>query len=52
MENPLTTEEVERKERPLLVSTLGERKADQLIEAIWNLESLGSVRELRPLLQP
>lgn len=52
MENPLTTEEVERKERPLLVPTLGERKADQLIEAIWNLESLGSVRELRPLLQP
>jgi 2-methylcitrate dehydratase PrpD len=50
MESPLSTEEVEQKERPLLALVLGQEKADQLIAAIWNLESLNSIRELRPLL--
>ena len=51
-ENPMTTEEVEQKARDLLTPTLGEAKADRLISAVGNLESLGSVRELRTLLQP
>ena len=50
MENPLSPAEVEAKERPLLAMVLGAAKADQLIEAIWNLESVANVRELRPLL--
>ena len=50
MESPLTTEEVEKKERPLLASVLGEARTDQLITDIWHLESLDSVRQLRPLL--
>ncbi|MCH8280771.1 MAG: MmgE/PrpD family protein [Chloroflexi bacterium] len=52
MENPLTTEELEHKERPLLSMVLGEAKSDRLIAAIWDLESLDSVRDLRPMLTP
>ncbi|MEE8443324.1 MAG: MmgE/PrpD family protein [Dehalococcoidia bacterium] len=52
MENPLTTEELEKKERPLLASTLGQEKTDKIVSAILNLESLKSVRELRAYLQP
>jgi len=51
-ENPMTTEEVVKKAHELLVLGVGEGKADQLIDAVINLESLASVRELRPLLQP
>jgi len=50
MESPLTRDEVEAKERDLLTGVLGQDKTDQLIAAIWDLESLKSVRDLRPLL--
>ncbi|MFQ6026293.1 MAG: MmgE/PrpD family protein [Dehalococcoidia bacterium] len=50
-ESPMTTEEVVKKERGLLAMVLGDNKADQVIAAVLNLESLDSVRELRPLLQ-
>jgi len=50
MESPLTTEEVEVKERDLLTGVLGQERTDRLIAAIWDLESLKSVRDLRPLL--
>ena len=50
MESPLTSDEVEAKERDLLTGVLGQERTDQLIAAIWDLESLKSVRDLRPLL--
>jgi len=50
MESPLTTEEVEVKERDLLTGVLGQERTDRLIAAIWDLESLKSGRDLRPLL--
>tara|TARA_B100001758_G_C18185428_1_gene491725 strand:- start:189 stop:755 length:567 start_codon:yes stop_codon:yes gene_type:complete len=52
MEDPLSTEEVEIKERPLLEMVIGKDKTDKLIDTIWNLESLGNVRDLRELLRP
>ena len=51
-ENPMTTQEVEDKARELLAPSLGVLKADALISTIRDLESLDSVRVLRPLLQP
>ena len=50
MESPLTSDEVEAKERDLLTGVLGQDRTDRLITAIWDLESLQSVRVLRPLL--
>ena len=50
MESPLTSDEVEAKERDLLTGVLGQERTDQLIAAIWDLESLKSARDLRPLL--
>ena len=50
MESPLTSDEVEAKERDLLTGVLGQDRIDRLIAAIWDLESLQSVRDLRPLL--
>ena len=52
VENPMTVEEVEEKARDLLAPSLGETRAQGLIDAVQGLEGLGSVRELRPLLQP
>ena len=51
-ENPMTVEEVEEKARDLLAPSLGEARAQGLIDAVQRLEGLGSVRELRPLLYP
>jgi 2-methylcitrate dehydratase PrpD len=50
MESPLTSDEVEAKERDLLTGVLGQDRTDRLIAASWDLESLQSVRDLRPLL--
>ena len=50
MESPSTSDEVEAKERDLLTRVLGQEKTNQLIAAIWDLESLKSLRDLRPLL--
>jgi 2-methylcitrate dehydratase PrpD len=50
-DNPMAREEVEAKALDLLFPVLGEQRARELAERIWNLESLGGVRELRPLLE-
>jgi 2-methylcitrate dehydratase PrpD len=49
-ENPLTTPEVEEKAEELLAPVLGPR-ARQLIDAVSRLDTLGSMRDLRPLLR-
>ena len=50
-ENPLTTDEVHEKAEELLDPVLGKSRTRQLIEAIDKLETLGSMRDLRPLLK-
>ena len=50
-DNPMTRQEVEEKCLPLIAGVLGQRQARQLCQAVWDLEHLASVRELRPLLQ-
>ena len=49
-ENPMTTEEVEKKCRGLFIPFLGEDRSQKLINMIWNLEQVRNVHELRPLL--
>jgi len=49
-DNPMTTEEVERKSRDLLIPVLGGDRSEKLIDKIWNLEQVSNMRELRPLL--
>ena len=50
-ENPMPREEVIAKARDLLTPVLGAERCGKLIQTTMNLESLKSVRELRPLLQ-
>lgn len=50
-ENPLTTAEVHEKAEELLQPVLGTSRTRQLIEAIDKLETVGSMRDLRPLLK-
>jgi 2-methylcitrate dehydratase PrpD len=50
-ENPLTTGEVEEKARELLEPVLGQARTRQLMDAIEKLETVASVRDLRPLLR-
>lgn len=50
-DNPLSTEEVEKKSAELMDPVLGALRSRQLIETVNRLESLPSVRDLRPLLQ-
>ena len=49
-ENPMTTEEVEKKCRELLIPVLGKDRSEKLINTIWNIEQVKNVRELRSLL--
>jgi len=49
-DNPMPTEMVEAKCRELMIPILGEDRTGMLIDRIWNLERLSSMRELRPLL--
>lgn len=49
-DNPLTTAEVETKAQELMAPVLGEKRTRELMDAIQRLETLASVRELRPLL--
>ena len=49
-DNPMTTEEVEKKSRELITPVLGEDRSRRLIDTIWNLERVKNMRELRPLL--
>jgi 2-methylcitrate dehydratase PrpD len=49
-ENPLDTAGVNAKARILMAPVLGARKTEALIERVAALETLGDVRDLRPLL--
>lgn len=50
-DNPMNRSEVEAKARDLLAPTLGAGRTEDLIAAIWSLEDVTDLRELRPLLQ-
>ena len=50
-ENPMPREEVIAKARDLMTPVLGADRCSKLIQTAFALESLKSVRELRPLLQ-
>jgi len=50
-ENPMTQQEVVAKARDLISPVLGATKCAELIGKINNLENVGDVRDLRPLLQ-
>jgi 2-methylcitrate dehydratase PrpD len=49
--NPMSREEVAAKSRDLLAPVVGVRRAERLIAAVWNIERVGDVRRLRPLVQ-
>jgi 2-methylcitrate dehydratase PrpD len=49
--NPMTDGEVEQKCLELFEPVVGRVRADKLVEAVWNLDKLGDVRDLRPLLR-
>jgi len=51
-ENPMTRDEVIAKAADLITPVLGAAKCSDLIDRIFHLESVGVIRELRPLLQP
>lgn len=50
-ENPMTRDEIVAKARDLMAPVLGAARCSTLIEKIFHLETLGDIRELRPLLQ-
>ncbi len=50
-DNPMETAEVEAKARDLVEPVIGAERAERLIKAVASLERMGSVAELRPLLQ-
>jgi 2-methylcitrate dehydratase PrpD len=49
-DNPMPRSWVEEKCRDLLVPSMGEARAGELIDSIWNLESVADIRDLRHLL--
>ena len=50
-DNPMSTEEVEKKALHLMVPVLGEAQAEELVAKISRLESLATARELGSLLK-
>src|SRR5690242_15988326 len=50
-ENPMTRAEVEAKAYDLVAPVLGERRARRLCDAVLDVEAIGDVRQLRPLLK-
>jgi 2-methylcitrate dehydratase PrpD len=51
-DNPMTAGQVEAKALDLVAPLLGERRAEDLIEAVRNIEAIDDIRDLRPLLAP
>ena len=51
-DNPMDKQEVEDKAFDLLKGPLGESKARDLIDLIWNIEKVANMRYLRPILMP
>ncbi len=49
-ENPMTRAEIDAKSYDLIAPVAGKARARRLCDAIWNLDKLKDVRELRPLL--
>jgi 2-methylcitrate dehydratase PrpD len=49
-ENPLTTAQVNAKARDLMTPVLGAQRTETLITRLNALETVASIRELRPLL--
>ena len=50
-ENPMPRDEVVEKSRDLIAPVLGADQSGRLIERVLQIENVGNVRELRPLLQ-
>jgi 2-methylcitrate dehydratase PrpD len=50
-ENPMTRDEIIAKATDLIAPILGVANCSKLIEKVFRLETLGDIRELRPLLQ-
>jgi len=50
-QNPMTRGEVEEKAYHLMAPVVGTRRARAACEAVWNIERIRDVRELRRLLQ-
>ncbi|MFC1967318.1 MmgE/PrpD family protein [Chloroflexota bacterium] len=50
-ENPMSNQDVEKKCQDLMSPILGINQAKELIDRIWNLEKVGNIRDLRPLLR-
>jgi 2-methylcitrate dehydratase PrpD len=50
-DNPMTTQEIEDKARDLVAPITGAERAGELVDAVRSMETMRSVRELRPLLQ-
>jgi 2-methylcitrate dehydratase PrpD len=50
-DNPMTRQEVVDKSRDLLGPVVGAANAQRLIDAVFGIEKLGDVRQLRPFLQ-
>jgi 2-methylcitrate dehydratase PrpD len=50
-QNPMTREEVSEKAFGLCAPVLGTKRAHDLVEAVWGIETVGNVRSLRRLLQ-
>jgi 2-methylcitrate dehydratase len=48
-EAPLSDREIEEKFRALAVPRLGAQRAEALLDGVWNLEKMGSVRDFMPL---
>ncbi|MBQ13826.1 MAG: 2-methylcitrate dehydratase [Gammaproteobacteria bacterium] len=48
---PMSHDDVESKARELIVPVMGEKRAQQLIDAVWNIEELGDICDLVPLLK-
>jgi 2-methylcitrate dehydratase PrpD len=50
-ENPMTRDEIIAKARDLIAPILGTANSSSLIEKVFRLETVGDIREFRPLLQ-
>jgi 2-methylcitrate dehydratase PrpD len=50
-ENPMTRAEIIAKATDLIAPVLGPAKCSDLVDKIFHLESVGDIRELRPLLK-
>jgi 2-methylcitrate dehydratase PrpD len=49
-DNPMTRPEVDEKAYQLMARVLGQRRSRQLCDAVWDIESVKDIRDLRPLL--